>query len=469
MANTAKAKPTANTGAKVKKKPIHGKGKKSHTNELPSSPRSRADRAAHRGALLNPTDVVEPTNVELNPTNVELNSTDVRLNDVVDPALSAVNPSVSEINYGILSPARATRSRAKSAIGDNNICDNAVDEGIDLAYDSDSDDEDYRGDVYEDDYSAGDESLGQYRVPSARGRGAGRKPKAGRPPKPDTKGMSARDADAAITDWKNKWKRDNDANRRTAAAAAALRDFDESLDPSCDLFTGVCSRTLREMKDVELHPLHKGDTFPNKEIPMLRIAEEANLFAIRIQTRRSDLFQLQVYGAGGDPFHVHGNYRTSKSMWVVTVCEVRIGRMKYVPRRGASSNGQDEVLSASDKMIEPQDSAGRPKEDETFAEGIFDGVEGNADDSDTEDEDGGPTDEDDGPKKLLTARVKSPIKSKWLVPLVKGALAEKPNISNKALTLLLSPYVVDKFLTHSLINQTKKHLRLHALAATSIW
>ena len=135
-------------------KTIHGKGK-SHTNELPSSPRSRADRAAHRGALLNPTDVVElnPTNVELNPTNVELNSTDVKLNDVVDPALSAVNPSVSEINYGILSPARATCSQAKSAIGDNNICDNAVDEGIDLAYDSDSDDEDYRGDVYEDDYT----------------------------------------------------------------------------------------------------------------------------------------------------------------------------------------------------------------------------------------------------------------------------------------------------------------------------
>ena len=40
--------------------------------------------------------------------------------------------------------------------------------------------------------------------------------------------------------------RDNDANRRTAAAAAAaLLDFDESLDPSGDQhFTGVCSRTL---------------------------------------------------------------------------------------------------------------------------------------------------------------------------------------------------------------------------------
>jgi len=45
--------------------------------------------------------------------------------------------------------------------------------------------------------------------------------------------------------------------------------------------------------------------------------------------------------------------------------------------------------------------------------------------------------------------------------LVKGALAEKPNILNKALTMLLSSYVVDKFLTHSLINQTKKYLRLY--------
>ncbi len=84
-----------------------------------------------------------------------------------------------------------------------------------------------------------------------------------------------------MTDWGKKWKRGNDANWRTAAAAAAgLKDFDESLDPSGDNFRGVCSRTLREMKDAELHPLHKGDTFPNKEILMLRIAEKANLFAI---------------------------------------------------------------------------------------------------------------------------------------------------------------------------------------------
>ena len=61
-----------------------------------------------------------------------------------------------------------------------------------------------------------------------------------------------------MTDWGKKWKRDNDTSRHSAAAAAALQNFDESLDPSSDNFTGVCSRTLWEMKDVELHPAVQG-------------------------------------------------------------------------------------------------------------------------------------------------------------------------------------------------------------------
>jgi len=111
---------------------------KSNTNELPSSPRSRAGRAAHRGALLIPT-------------------------DVDDPALSAVNPSVSEINYDFVSPG-AARAQAKNAIEDNNFWDKTVDKGIDLAYNSDnSDDEDYRGGVYDDDYSDGEDFLAKTR------------------------------------------------------------------------------------------------------------------------------------------------------------------------------------------------------------------------------------------------------------------------------------------------------------------
>ena len=333
MAKTAKAKPTVNTVTRTKKSTTSRKTAvrtKSNNNELPSPPRVTRNNTAQQGSLVNPTDVDDPALSTVNPSVTEINydvsparatrSQAKKATDVHDPDLFTVNASVTEIT----SPARATQSRAKKAIGDDNFWDKVgdngtdlvVDHGTDLEYDSDSKDEDYRGDVYDDDFSDGEESLGQYRVPSARGNGAGRKPKAGRPPKPDTTGMSEEDASAALTDWGKKWKRDNDTNRRTAAAAAALQEFDESLDLSGHQFTGVCSRTLREMKDVELHPLRKGDTFPNKELVMLRIAEEANLFAIRIQTRRSDLFQLQVYGAGGDPFHVHANYRTAKNMWV---------------------------------------------------------------------------------------------------------------------------------------------------------
>jgi hypothetical protein len=125
------------------------------------------------------------------------------------------------------------------------------------------------GDVNDDDYSDGEESLAKYFVPSARGKDAGCKPKAGQSPKPDTTGMSVRDAFAVMSDWERTWKRDSNANRRTAAAAAALQDFDESLDHFGEQFTGVCSKTLLEMKDVEQRPLRKGDTFPSKETVML--------------------------------------------------------------------------------------------------------------------------------------------------------------------------------------------------------
>jgi hypothetical protein len=167
-------------------------------NYLHPPTRSCGERAAHRGAAL------------LNPTGVD------------DPALSAVNPSLSEINYDVASPGAACAQA--NAIGDNILKDKTMGKkDMDLAYNSNN--EDYRGGVYDDDYSDGKESLTKYHVPSAWGKGAGRKPKAGQPPKPDTKGMSVRDAFVIMSDWERTWKRDLGANRRIAAAAAALQDF----------------------------------------------------------------------------------------------------------------------------------------------------------------------------------------------------------------------------------------------------
>ena len=186
------AKPTVNTITRTKKSTTSRKTAvrtKSNNNELPSPPRVTRNNTAQQGSLVNPTDVDDPALSTVNPSVTEINydvlsparstrSQAKKATDVHDPALSTVNASVTEIT----SPARATRSRAKKAIGDkvrDNGTDLEVENGTDLEYDSDSKDEDYRGDVYDDDFSDGKESLGQYRVPSARGNGAGRKPKAG--------------------------------------------------------------------------------------------------------------------------------------------------------------------------------------------------------------------------------------------------------------------------------------------------
>ena len=86
-----------------------------------------------------------------------------------------MNPSLSEINYDVASPGAALAQA--NAIGDNILLDKTVGtKGIDL---DNSNNDNYRGDVYDDDYSDGEESLAKYPVPSARGKGAGRKPKAG--------------------------------------------------------------------------------------------------------------------------------------------------------------------------------------------------------------------------------------------------------------------------------------------------
>ena len=106
MAKTAKAKPTAKDTKTKKstsrKRTVKGKSNAnellssptSHApNEVLSSPKSRAERAAHRSALLTPT-------------------------EVDNLALSAVNPSVSEINYDIVSP-RLTCAQANGIGRDN--------------------------------------------------------------------------------------------------------------------------------------------------------------------------------------------------------------------------------------------------------------------------------------------------------------------------------------------------------------
>jgi hypothetical protein len=116
--------------------------------------------------------------------------------------------------------------------------------------------------------------------------------------------MTPGEESCVLHEWRQAWKSQNDKARwRNASAGALGEDVDGSTD-SMQTFTGVCEAQLRKMTDVEQFPLCLKHMFPSKEIALIRIAEEANLFGIRIQIRRSDHFQLHVYGSGDDLFHV---------------------------------------------------------------------------------------------------------------------------------------------------------------------
>jgi hypothetical protein len=220
-------------------------------------PRTRAERAAScLGANANER---QPHEIDSDPCLSPYRTRATRATNVAKQD----DPSESDIH---------------STFDDDEYKDESSDEVNDYVLDLD-----YKGDLYEDYHSDGEESMKKYCVPSARGKGAGRKPNAAHPPKPDTIGMFEAEASMTIGSWEQLCKRRNNANRHSVAAAAALRDFDESIETCGKIYSGVTTKTLRQMNKVELSPLQLHHTFPSKETVMLQVAEEANLFGVRIQ------------------------------------------------------------------------------------------------------------------------------------------------------------------------------------------
>jgi hypothetical protein len=56
-------------------------------------------------------------------------------------------------------------------------------------------------------------------------------------------------------------------------------------------------------------------------------------------------------------------------------------------------------------------------------------------------------------------RMKSPIKTKWIVPLVLSAISATPHLPSKEITALLKPYIIDMFLTSALIQKVCQSIR----------
>ncbi len=187
--------------------------------------------------------------------------------------------------------------------------------------DNDDDNELYNGLLFYDDDDDELNSLegGKYRVPSVRGKGGGRQPNPNPPPRPNTEGMSAAEAKNALDRWEKDWRSTKDKARR--ALAHQVNQGEGSLDDSRS-FTGVCDLTMRLMTEVKLHPLQIEHTFPTKNITLLRIAEEANLWGVRIILKRSDTHQIRSVGLQ-DTFYVVAYFSDSRSEWKITNHEVR--------------------------------------------------------------------------------------------------------------------------------------------------
>lgn len=134
------------------------------------------------------------------------------------------------------------------------------------------------------------------------------------PEKPDVSEMEADEADAAIKAWRVARKRWTD--RRARQRRNAKNDSGD-----LGVYSGDCSPMLRMMTDVMQRRLMPGDSFQNKEVLRMRIAEEANLAHKEITTVRSDKMQLVVVGSD---FYIKAN-NTERRGWVVSTAICRDG------------------------------------------------------------------------------------------------------------------------------------------------
>jgi len=278
----------------------------------------------------------------------------------------------------------------------------------DVPCDNDNDNELYNGLLFYDD---NDDDLnwlegGKYHVPSVRGKGGGRQPNPNRPPRPNTDGMSADEAKNALDHWEKDCRSTKDKARR--ALAHQVSQGEGSLDDSRS-FTGVCDLTMRLMTEVKLHPLQIEHTFPTKNITLLRIAEGANLWGVRIILKQSDTHQIRVVGLQ-DTFHVVAYFSDSRSEWKITKCDIQHSKV----------NGQPPVQPLTDDDI-PHDSA---------VDDMLHMEVGHAD-GDV------PTPTNTGVRgrpqlpmcgrgkvKVKQPRIRSPLKSKWLIPIVKVEVSQ---------------------------------------------
>ena len=117
---------------------------------------------------------------------------------------------------------------------------------------------------------------------------------------------------------------------------------------------------------------------------------------------------------------------------------IRNNREQYVPGKdGSDAKARKGNAELPDRLEDLDNTYLDPPPPGESVAGVFDGIEGIADDY-RDDEKKEISDlADSSHETLKKVRVKSPIKAKWLLPIVHSSIADRPNISYKEIYELL--------------------------------
>ncbi len=133
----------------------------------------------------------------------------------------------------------------------------------------------------------------------------------GGPMPPSYNGMSVAEMAFAKSEFKKVCKKYTHALRMKR-----LKENHDEYEP--ESFSGCLALVLRPMTDVQKSRLEVNHTFPNKEMLLMRVAEEANLRGVNLFCSRSD---LRDYTCTGSKFCVKAHH-TEQNGWTVSIANV---------------------------------------------------------------------------------------------------------------------------------------------------
>lgn len=112
----------------------------------------------------------------------------------------------------------------------------------------------------------------------------------GGPALPEYDGMTAAEADEARINYNQEHKKFRDELRRERLQSTRGDSFDDAE------YTGDLTPKLLLMADIHSSHLKLGQTFPDRDLSILRVAEEANYCGISFSTNKNDDLKLHCNG-----------------------------------------------------------------------------------------------------------------------------------------------------------------------------